>query len=59
MCCKLLLRTKTLIINWFNFMLNKTRKETFEKQEKDWAELLNMLATYGTINDIELQRKKR
>lgn len=37
----------------------QVRKKAFEKQEKDWAELLNMLATCGTLNDLEIQRKKR
>ncbi|XP_026806680.1 RIB43A-like with coiled-coils protein 2 [Rhopalosiphum maidis] len=37
----------------------KIRKEAFDKQEKDWAELLNILARCGTLNDREMQKKKR
>lgn len=35
------------------------RREAYEKQEKDWAELLNMLARCGTLSDREMQKKKR
>ncbi|XP_050434717.1 RIB43A-like with coiled-coils protein 2 [Adelges cooleyi] len=36
----------------------KIKREAFEKREKDWAELLNMLAKCGTLSDREMQRKK-
>ncbi|XP_050546660.1 RIB43A-like with coiled-coils protein 2 [Daktulosphaira vitifoliae] len=37
----------------------KLKKEAFEKREKDWAELLNMLARCGTLSDREMQRKRQ
>jgi hypothetical protein len=35
------------------------RKEAYEKQEKDWSELVNMLARCGSISDAEMQEKKK
>ncbi|CAI6377569.1 unnamed protein product [Macrosiphum euphorbiae] len=37
----------------------KIRKEAYDKQEKDWADLLNILARCGTLSDREMQKKKR
>lgn len=35
------------------------KREAFEKQEKDWVELLNMQVRCSKLNDEEIQRKKR
>jgi len=35
------------------------RKKAIEKQEKDWACLLNMLAKNGTLTYREMERKRR
>ncbi|CAI6360141.1 unnamed protein product [Macrosiphum euphorbiae] len=37
----------------------KIRKEAYDKQEKDWADLLNILARCGTLSDRKMQKKKR
>ncbi|VVC32245.1 RIB43A [Cinara cedri] len=37
----------------------KMKKDMLKKQEKDWAELLNMQARCGKLSYRELQRKKR
>ncbi|KAL5234279.1 hypothetical protein ACI65C_001690 [Semiaphis heraclei] len=37
----------------------KQRKEAYEKQEKNWAELINTLARCGALSDREMQKKKR
>lgn len=31
----------------------------YEKQEKDWSELITMLARCGAISDREVQAKKK
>lgn len=42
-----------------NYSVFQLRKEAYEKQEKDWSELISMLARCGTINDKEMQAKKK